>query len=159
MTVVQLSVEVDAPPDAVWEVVSDPRNLSSWDRHISGVSGVPPDGLHRGTMYTTEVRFMGVRAHSTSKVLELRPPEYSRVHLNGIVEGTVETWVEPLDHDRSRLRHRVEYRFIGGPLGRLAAGAIRSLGATALIRRGVQAQKHQAEESWRRRRARRRSSG
>ena len=28
------SVEVDAPPELVWEVASDPQNLPHWDRHI-----------------------------------------------------------------------------------------------------------------------------
>jgi len=88
-----------------------------------------------------------VKAHSTSRVQELRPPEYSKVDLEGLVEGTVETWLEPLDGgSRTRLRHRVDYRFIGGPLGRLAAGAVRRLGAAGVLENGVREQKRQAEE-------------
>jgi hypothetical protein len=64
-----------------------------------------------------------------------------------MVEGTVETWLEPLDGGKTRLRHRVDYRFKGGPLGEITARAIRLLGATALLRRGIQAQKRQAESS------------
>src|SRR5947209_18814878 len=124
MSVVQLSVEVDAPPNAVWKVVADPHNLPRWDRHIASVRGLPADGLHEGAEYTTEIRFMGARAHATSRVVEFRPPEYSKVRLNGLIDGTVETWLEPLDGGRrTRLRHRVEYRFIGGPIGRLGARA------------------------------------
>jgi uncharacterized protein YndB with AHSA1/START domain len=148
MSVVQISAEIDAPPKNVWSVVSDPHNLPRWDRHIVSVRGVPAGGLRPGTEYTTEIRFMGARAHNTSQVVEFRPPEYSKVKLHGLVEGTVETWLEPLDAgSRTRLRHRVEYRFVGGPFGRLGARAVNLLGAPVLLRRGVQAQKRQAEES------------
>lgn len=148
MSLIQVSVDVDAPPDRVWAVVADPGNLPHWDRHIVSVDGVPPTGLRRGATYMTGVRFMGARARTTSRVLDLRPPEYAKVQLKGLVEGVVETWLEPLDGGgRTRLRHRIEYRFIGGPLGRVAARAVNVLGATALLKRGIQAQKRQAEES------------
>ena len=35
MTTVEFSVEVEAPPERVWTVASDPRNLPHWDRHVS----------------------------------------------------------------------------------------------------------------------------
>jgi carbon monoxide dehydrogenase subunit G len=147
VSVVQVSVEVEAPPENVWSVIANPHNLMRWDRHIVGVHGVPPAGLAEGSEYTTDVRFLGMKAHSTSRVREFRPPEYSKVELDGLVEGTVETWLEPLDGgSRTRLRHRVEYRFIGGPLGRLAAGAVKRLGAAGVLENGVRAQKLQAEE-------------
>jgi carbon monoxide dehydrogenase subunit G len=147
VSVVQVSVDVDASPERVWSVVADPRNLVRWDRHVSGVRDVPPEGLDAGVEYTTDIRFLGVRAHSTSRVVELRPPEYSKIRLGGLVEGTVETWLEPLDGGgRTRLRHRVEYRFIGGPLGALAARAVKALGVASILRHGALAQKRQAEE-------------
>jgi uncharacterized protein YndB with AHSA1/START domain len=148
MTVVQVSVEVNASLERVWSVVADPRNLARWDRHVVGVHDVPEDGLSEGTEYTTEVRLVGVRAHSTSRVVEIRPPSYSKVRLGGLVEGIVETWLEPLDHgERTRLSHRVEYRFIGGPLGALAARAVKALGVASILTRGIEAQKRQAEEA------------
>jgi hypothetical protein len=103
--------------------------------------------LTEGDEYTTELRFMGARARERMKVLELKRGAYSKVHMTGILDGTVETWVEPLDGDRTRLRHRVRYRFKGGPLGELAARAVRIMGASAMLKHGVQAQKRQVEES------------
>ena len=38
------------------------------------------------------------------------------------------------------------YQFMGGPLGAIASKAVNLLGAGSLLRHGVQAQKHQAEE-------------
>jgi carbon monoxide dehydrogenase subunit G len=147
LTVVEVSEVIEAPPDAVWEVVANPENLPLWDRHIYEVEGVPQAGLDRGIEYTTGVKFMGARAHASAKVLEFEPERYSKIELRGLVEGVVETWLEPLGDGRTRLRHRVDYRFKGGPVGELAARAIRALGATALLRKGVLAQKRQAEDS------------
>lgn len=149
MSVVEVSEVIDATPEAVWGVVANPKNLPLWDRHIYEVRGVPKAGLERGTEYTTGVKFMGARAHASARVLEIEPERYSKIELRGLVDGVVETWLEPLDGGRTHLRHRVTYRFKGGTIGELAARAIQMLGATALLRRGIQAQKRQAENSGR----------
>jgi uncharacterized protein YndB with AHSA1/START domain len=147
VSVVEASEVIDAPPQAVWNVVADPNNLPLWDHHVYEVKGVPEEGLHRGTEYTTGVKFMGARAHATAKVLEIEPGRYSRIELHGLLDGVVETWLEPLDRGRTRLRHRVDYRFRGGPIGEVAGRAVRLLGASALLRRGIRAQKRQVEDS------------
>ena len=48
VTTVAVEVEIDASPEQVWAVVSDPRNLPHWDKHIVEVVGVPPGGLSEG---------------------------------------------------------------------------------------------------------------
>ena len=146
MTVVQFACDVDAPPDQVWKVVSDPRNLSLWDRRIVGVEGVPDGGVSRGSRYSTEVRMMGVGARIGAQVLELREPRYAKIRLRGVVDATVETTLEPLGRNRTRLRQRVDYTFGRGVVARLASEAVRRLGAPGLLRRGVLAQKLQAEQ-------------
>ncbi len=150
MSVLTVQAQVDAAPEHVWAVVADPHNLTRWDRHITGVTGVPPGGLERGTEYTTEVRFMGVKAHVRAEVLDLDSPRYAKVRLHGLLDATIETWLDPVDGDRTTLRHRVDYRFRGGPLGQLGARIVRGLGGAAILRRGVESQKTQAEEAARR---------
>ncbi len=147
MTVVDVQVEVDAPPERVWRVVSDPRNLSRWDRHIVAVRGVPAGGLQVGTEYTTDIRLMGVTARIRARVLKLDDERMARIRLSGLLDGVVETRLAPLAGGRTKLSQRVDYRFAGGPLGAIAAGAVRNLGAAAILRRGVLAQKRQAEAS------------
>lgn len=145
MSVIEVVVDVDRPREDVWKVVSDPKNLPRWNRHIVSVEGVPQDGLREGSQYTTHVSFMGVRAKTDAKVVELRPPEYAKVRLSGLAEATVETWLEPRDGGTTRLRHRIDYRFKGGPLGAFAARAVSKMGATRMLRRGAESQKTQAE--------------
>jgi uncharacterized membrane protein len=147
LTRVNTVVEVDAPPSDVWKVVGDPRNLPTWDPHITKVEGVPPDGLREGTDYETELRFMGIRARVTAHVAELRPAEYSRIRLYGpMVDATVVTRLSSIEGHRTRLEHDIEYGFRGGPLGRLAAHALRLTGGPNIVlRRGTLAQKRQIE--------------
>jgi uncharacterized membrane protein len=147
VSVVEVSTDIDAPPEEVWKVVANPNNLPKWNRHITSVRGVPQNGLQKGSEYTTQLAFMGVRGNTRSTVVDLRPPEYAKVRVAGMVEATVETWLEPRDGTKTRLRHRIQYRFRGGPLGEVAARAVNVMGATRLLRKGIEAQKRQVEEA------------
>jgi carbon monoxide dehydrogenase subunit G len=149
VTVLSVEADVDASPEQVWKVVADPRNLKEWDRHIWAVHGVPEEGLRRGSEYDTEIRFMGVRTRVHADVIDIDPPRYSKIRLRGLVDATVETFLEPVEGGRTALRHRVDYRFRGGPLGDLGARVVRAMGGASLLRKGVQAQKRQAEATGR----------
>jgi uncharacterized membrane protein len=147
MTVVRASVDIDAPPERVWEVVSDPRNLPLWDRHIVAVEGLPPDGVKEGSRYTTVLKLISVHAHVPAEVLELDPPRLGRVRLGGLIDAVVTTRIDPLSGNRSRLEHHVNYEFRGGPLGKLAARSLRMIGGAGLaLRHGALAQKRQIED-------------
>jgi uncharacterized protein YndB with AHSA1/START domain len=147
MNVVSVEMEVDAPPEAVWEVVSDPRNLPHWDRHIVRVTGVPETGLVEGLRYVTEMRFMAFHARVRAEVLEWDPPRRATIRLTGILDATVTSTVEALEDGRSRLEHVVEYRFRGGPFGQIAARSLALVGGDHYaLRHGTLAQKREIEE-------------
>lgn len=147
MTRIRESAIVDASPEEVWEVVSDPRNLPRWNRYVRSVHGVPDDGLKEGDRYRTDMGGFGVRFPIRAQVVELRPPRYSKIRLTGPLEAIVQTWVQPAGARRSRLEHQVDYNVPGGPIGSVVARALRHLGANAMLRRGVRAQKRQIEGS------------
>ena len=148
LTTIQYSVQVDAPQQRTWEVVSDPRNLPKWDKHIVEVIGVPEKGLEEGTEYDTVLKLMGVHPHVRAHVEELEPPHYARIRLSGApIRGLVETEVDPLDGgERSLLTQTVGYHLRGGPVGSLADRAVRLMGAKLILKRGVTAQKRQIEQ-------------
>jgi len=152
---VSIDMEIEATPEEVWNVVSDPRNLPKWDRHILSVRGVPDDGLQEGVRYVTELKMLGVRGTVEAEVLEIDPPKRSRIRLRGLLDATVNTIISPLAGGRrSLLEHDVEYHFRGGGL---AAFATQGLGLTGgpgvVLRRGTMAQKRQIEEFARRKRS------
>jgi hypothetical protein len=144
-TTVECSVEIDAPPEIAWEVVSDPRNLPHWEKHIVGID-LPQAGLGPGAAYTVTMSFMGVRANVPCEVLEWEPPWRSSVHLGGLLDAQVITSVASLPFDRCVLRHEVRYVF-AGPLGSFGAASLHAVGgADFALRKGTEAQKRQIEE-------------
>lgn len=144
MTTAEFSVEVDAPPERVWEVTSDPSNLPHWDRHIESVR-VPPEGLGPGVCYEVTMRFMTFRTTVEAEVLEWEPPWRAVVRLSGLLEATVSTSIAALPHERSVLRHEITYRF-RGPFGGIGARSIQAVGGSQMaLKRGVLAQKRDIE--------------
>jgi uncharacterized protein YndB with AHSA1/START domain len=144
MTNVEVTVEVNAPPERVWEVAGDPRNLPHWDRHIERV-WLPEAGLEVGARYSVRMRFVSVRSDVQAEVLEWEPPWRARIRLEGILDATVTTTVASLPFDRALLRQEVDYR-VRGPFGRLGASSLAAVGGAQLaLRRGVAAQKREIE--------------
>ena len=149
MTGAEFDVVVDAPPEAVWEVISDPRRLPYWDRHIVRVEGVPAGGLLEGMRYTTEMRFFAFRSTIDGEVLEWEPPHRAKIRLVGLLGATVTSTIEPLSGARSLLEHVIDYRFRGGPLGEIAARSLARVGGAHLaLRHGTLAQKRDIEDSF-----------
>ncbi len=144
---VSIDMEIDATPEEVWSVVSDPRNLPRWDRHILSVSGVPEDGLKPGVTYITELRMLGVRGTVEAEVLDIEPPLRSRIRLRGFLEATVKTNVSPLSGGRrALLEHDIRYHLRGGGLAAFATQGLELTGGPSVVlRRGTLAQKRQIE--------------
>jgi uncharacterized protein YndB with AHSA1/START domain len=146
VTKAEASIEIDAPPQKVWEVASDPKNLPHWDRHIEAAH-VARESLRPGVRYEVTMRFMGVRGRVQVEVLEWEPPWRAVLQLAGILDATVTTSIASLPFDRSLLRHEVEYRF-AGPLGSFAARSLNMVGGAGIaLRHGLQAQKREIEGS------------
>ena len=147
VTRIRESTIVDAPVEDVWNVVSDPRNLPRWNKHIVAVHDVPEETLEPGSRYWTEIGGAGVQFQVRAQVEEIDPPRYSRIRLSGPLDAEVQTWVHPAGRQRSRLEHEVDFHLHHtGRLDELIGRALRVFGATTLLRRGIRAQKQQVEE-------------
>ncbi|HZB01512.1 MAG TPA: SRPBCC family protein [Actinomycetota bacterium] len=147
MPAAEFSVEVDATPKRVWKVVSDPRNIPAWERHVVRVD-VPDDVvLGVGSTWSVEMSFMGVGVRVRGEIEEWEPPSRGRVRLRGPLDATIVTTVASLPRGHSVLRHEVTYTF-RGVLGRAVAAGLGALGGAQLgIKRGTLAQKRQIERS------------
>ena len=141
----EASIEIDAPPDTVWTITSDPRNLPHWDRHIEAAH-VARETLGPGAAYEVRMRFMAVTARVQVEVEEWEPPWRAVLQLrSALLQATVTTTVASLPFDRSLLRHQVRYRF-RGPLGLFGARSLNAVGGAQLaLRRGLTAQKREIE--------------
>lgn len=146
VSLARAEVVVEAPPERVWDVVSDPRNLTQWERHVAAVDG--PEELIEGQEYSTEIRFAGVHGRVDVTVVEVDAPHFGRLHLHGVIDAVVTTRVTGLQDGRSLLEHEVEYSFGAGTLGSFAARGLELLGgASFALHRGALAQKRQIEAS------------
>lgn len=144
MSTVECSVEVDASPERVWELTSDPRNLPHWDRHIVDVR-LPSGGLRDGSRYEVDMRFLAIRTTVRAQVLEWEAPWRARIRLSGLLEATVTTTIASLPRDRSVLRHEIEFTF-RGPLGRFGAASLSAVGGAQMaLRRGTLKQRNEIE--------------
>jgi uncharacterized protein YndB with AHSA1/START domain len=146
VTVVECSVEVDAPPEAVWAVTSDPRNLAFWDPRIRRV--VTDEPLVAGAGFEAEVGYRGIHTTIPCRVLEWEPPWRAVVHLGGVLDASVTTTIAALPFDRSVLRHEVAYRFRGRLGGVVAAGLHAVGGADHALRKGTTAQRRAIERRY-----------
>jgi uncharacterized protein YndB with AHSA1/START domain len=145
MSTAEFSVEVDAPPERVWAIVSDPANIPHWERHVVSVH-VPDGGLGEGSRYTVVMGFMGVKVTVRGEILGWEPPSHATIRLRGPLDATIDTTVAELPRNRSVLRHEVTYRF-RGPLGGVVAAGLTAVGGAQLgIKHGTLAQKRQIEE-------------
>jgi uncharacterized protein YndB with AHSA1/START domain len=145
MATAEFSVEIDASPRRVWKVVSDPRNIPSWERHVVRVEVDDEEGYGLGSTYRVEMTFMGVHVTVRGEILEWEPPSRARIKLEGPLDAEITTTVSSLPKRRSVLRHGVAYSF-RGPLGSVVATGLAALGGAQLgIRRGTLAQKEQIE--------------
>lgn len=145
MTKIREWITIDATPEEVWRVVSDPRNLPKWNFYIHSVHDVPENGVKSGDKYWTKMSVLGVQFRVDSEIEELDPPHYARVHLRGPLEAVVRTWVRPAGRRRSRLEHEVDYRLKGGPIGALVARGLRLFGGSTVLKRGLRSQRRQVE--------------
>ncbi|MGH2740732.1 MAG: SRPBCC family protein [Actinomycetota bacterium] len=146
MSVVRSSEMVDAPPQEVWRIVADPRNLPRWNRHIQRVTGVSDNPLKKGSKYEAELRAVGLSSRVEATVVDIDPPRSAEVRLTGPLEAVVITRLKPVGAGRTLLEHEVEYRLKGGPLGEMLGRALSRLGAGSVLKRGTRAQKRQVED-------------
>ena len=143
MSTAEFSVEIDASPERVWEVVSNPANIPHWERHVESVQ--VPDELEEDSTYSVVMSFMGVRVRVRGEILRWEPPSHATIHLRGPLDALIETSIARLPHDRSLLRHEVTYQF-RGPLGGLVAAGLTAVGGAQLgIKVGTLGQKRQIE--------------
>lgn len=143
MSRVECSLEVAAPPERVWAVTSDPRNLPHWDRHIVGIRA--SGDLDVGSRYEVVMGFLAVRATVRAEIVEWEPPSRSTIRLRGPLRATIRTTIGALPERRSLLRHEVEYEF-AGPLGRVVAASLNAVGGAQIaLRRGTLRQRDEIE--------------
>jgi len=124
---VERSIEINAPPEQVYDLVMDPSRLEDWVTIHDGLREAPSGGLRKGSELTQCLKLAGRRFDVHWEVVEAEKPR--RVVWEG--RGPVRTRakvVYDFDSDgngKTCFSYMNEYSMPGGPLGRIAGGVLR----------------------------------
>ncbi|HEX8066996.1 MAG TPA: SRPBCC family protein [Thermoleophilaceae bacterium] len=126
MTKLEREIEIHAPRERVYEVLTDPRCLGEWVTIQEELERAPDGDLTAGDELCQRMKVAGRRFHLTWTVVEASRP--SRVVWEGC--GPLRSKARAVyelssDGDgRTRFSYLNEYRLPGGPLGRVAGRGV-----------------------------------
>lgn len=124
MNEISSRIEIDAPPERVWEVVMDPWRLGEWV-HIHRDLHDPPDGeLHEGTEFGQTLR-LGRSFKVRWRVAHLDRPNEARWEGRGPAGSRAQVTYRLVAADggtRFDYENRFELPAIGWAIGRLFSG-------------------------------------
>jgi carbon monoxide dehydrogenase subunit G len=76
---IELSVDVGAPPEAVWDFVSDLRRIPEWIEDTLKMLSVQPEPAQQGTVYRERSRIVGPLSQVTTwKISQFDPPRFQK---------------------------------------------------------------------------------
>lgn len=111
------TVEIDRPPSAVWDVLTDFDAYEEWNPYLTVRRGTPNEGSAIEVQVSPEARHTRTE---TGKVTEAEIGErlrFDAVALYRFIYASARVIdLEALDEDRTRLRNRAEYRGVLAPL-------------------------------------------
>ena len=130
MTKLEREIEIEAPPEAVYDVLSDPECLGDWVTIQEELEEAPDGDLKAGSRLRQRMKVAGTRFRLSWTVIEAHRP--SRIVWEGHGPmGSRAKAIYELSEDGdggTKFSYLNEYGLPGGPAGRLAARAI--LGAS-----------------------------
>lgn len=126
MTVVVASVEIAAPPEAVWDAVMDPDRLGEWVTIHHRLGKVSDRPLRVGSTLEQTLQLRGVNFKVRWRVSEARACELAVWDGRGPARAKAHTVykLSPGGREMSRFDYQVEFRAPLGPIGAAASRAL-----------------------------------
>lgn len=121
MTRVHCTIEIDAPPERVWEVVMDPHRLADWVTIHRRVSDVP-SRMGRGATFEQTLNLRGAHLHVSWTVVDADPPRRAVWEGQGPAHSRASIVYELRTHGEAGtlFDYTNEFKPPGGPLGAVA---------------------------------------
>jgi uncharacterized membrane protein len=123
---VERSIELNAPAERVYDLVMDPRRLGDWVTIHAGLKDAPGE-LRKGSELVQSLKLAGRRFDVHWEVVQAEKPKRVVWEGKGPVHSRAKV-VYDLDTDgdgKTCFSYMNEYSMPGGPLGRIAAGALK----------------------------------
>jgi carbon monoxide dehydrogenase subunit G len=122
---VQRTTHIAAPPQAVYDVVMDPRRLADWVTIHQRIEGSPKAPLEKGSQLTQYLKLAGKRFKVHWRVVENEPCEHVVWEGRGPVASRARVEYRFNSNDGGTdFSYINEYDLPGGPLGRFAGRAV-----------------------------------
>ena len=123
MALVTATIEIDAPVEAVWEVIMDPSRLEDWvtiHRRLGAVSEGP---LAVGSTVEQTLCLRGATFKVKWRLVELQAPHFARWEGRGPARSRalIEDRLSARDGARTCFDYRNEFKAPMGPLGAAAS--------------------------------------
>jgi carbon monoxide dehydrogenase subunit G len=122
---VERTVEIDAPPERVYDVVMDPARLEEWVTIHHHLEDAPNGRLRKGSKMTQCLKLAGKKFNVRWTVVENDPCVRVVWEGRGPVASHARVVYELEENsDGTRFRYLNEYDLPGGALGRIAGRAV-----------------------------------
>lgn len=121
MTLVRCTIEIEAPPERVWEIVMDPRRLADWVT-IHHRLGTVPSQLRKGSQFEQTLNLRGAHLHVAWTVVDVDPPRHATWEGRGPAHSraSIQYELQAIGDDRTCFDYTNEFKAPGGPLGAVA---------------------------------------
>jgi uncharacterized protein YndB with AHSA1/START domain len=124
---VERTIEIEAPPERVYDLVMDPSRLGDWVTIHAGLKDAPSGELRKGSELTQCLKLAGRRFDVQWEVVQAEKPKRVVWEGKGPVHSRAKV-VYDLDADgdgKTCFSYMNEYSMPGGPLGRIAGGVLK----------------------------------
>lgn len=92
---IEASIFVNAAPQLVWDLATDPARSREWNPNIVEVREVGDAPVHVGSTWIQVVRILGKATNMRAEVLECDPPHLGVVRFHGPGNPQVATTISP----------------------------------------------------------------
>lgn len=120
---VTATIEIDAPPDRVWDFMMDAHRTLEWVTIVRAVKHVDDGPLRPGFRMDQTLAIHGVPFHVKWTLEEVREHEFARWVGKGPARSTalIEDRLRPLPGGGTHVDYRNEFKTPFGPLGSVAS--------------------------------------
>jgi len=131
-------IEIEADPQAVWDLVMDPNRLGEWVHAHRGVSGVPDGALEAGSKFRQKLSLAGVPFKVRWTVAELEEPGFARWEGKGPARSSAGvTYRLSAANGGTCFDYTNSFDLPAGPVGKAAAHAVSAATAKREARKSL----------------------
>ena len=128
MSIIKVSIEIDASPEKVWQIVEPIERHVDWMHDAVAIRFVSDQTRGVGTAFLCDTKVGPIRLTDKMEITEWVPDKAMGVKHVGIVTGTGVFTLEPVANGARTLFKWEEELifpwFLGGPLGAFVGGKI-----------------------------------